>query len=73
MTDEVNFKSLELRSIKGVSRELAWRIEANNPYKHQFAKPHIIQEELQRVRGVGPQRAGQIYRKLVKVEEATQV
>jgi len=72
MPKEVNLSGIELRSIKGINRELAWRIESGNPYEHFTAKPRVIQRELKQVRGVGPTLAGEIYRKLVKAEEARQ-
>lgn len=66
----VEFDELELRSLKGISRELAWRIAGNGPYEHRPAKPRWIQADLQeKVRGVGRYRAGLIYRKLVEPRE----
>lgn len=62
----VDFDPIELRSIKGVGRDLAWRIKSKGPYNHIPHKPQVIQEELQRVRGVGSVRAGKIYLRLIE-------
>lgn len=68
-THDVHLEAIELRSIRGIGRDLAWRIAGAGPFDHRTSKPRVFQRDLQnKVRGIGPDRAGQIYLKLVREE-----